>query len=150
MSMTKNAPRASLAVAVLCAASVSVAWAQMAVVGGMDGMSGMAGSKGENTQIVMNPGQGLPMDVGGKRIVGVYTQDAGTCGLTLVFAESQAGGLAKGGTDAAHGLRVTGNVQPGKALRVDGDLDRAAEFFCGPDGRKMNARIYTRVGGGKS
>lgn len=98
----------------------------------------------------MKPGQGLPMDVGSKQIVNVYTQEAGTCGLTLVFARSQAGGMAKGGTDAAHGIRVAGSVQPGKSLRVDGDMDRVAEFFCGPDGRKMNARIYTSATAKKS
>lgn len=125
-----------------------------AVVSGVSGLSayapafaemgGMAGSSGQDIQIVMNPGQGLPMDVGGKRVVGVYTQDEGTCGLTLVLAESDMGGMANGGTDAEHGTRISGHVQPGKSLRVDGGLNRAAEFLCGPDGRKMNARIYTR------
>jgi hypothetical protein len=129
--------RLAAAAALLSATSVSLAWAEM---------GGMAGSSGQEIQIVMNPGQGLPMDVGGKRIVGVYTQENGTCGLALVFAESEMGGMANGGTDAPHGIRVTGNVQPGKSLRVDGELNRAAEFFCGPDGRKMNARIYTREG----
>lgn len=109
-------------------------------------MGGMAGSSGQDIQIVMKPGQGLPMDVGGKRIVGVYTQDADTCGLTIVIAQSEMGGMANGGTDAEHGIRVTGHVQPGKSLRVDGGKDRAAEFLCGPSGRKMNARIYTREG----
>ncbi|MEQ1671730.1 MAG: hypothetical protein ABL893_12780 [Hyphomicrobium sp.] len=144
MSMTKVLAGASIAAGLSIA---SAALAGMAgQMSGMDGMSGMAGSSGEETQIVMNPGQGLPMDVGGKRIVIVYTQDNGTCGLTMVFAESEAGGMAKGGTDAPHGIRVSGNVQPGRSLRVDGELNRAAEFFCGPDGRKMNARIYTRDG----
>jgi len=127
----------SAAAAVLSAVALSSAWAEM---------GGMAGSSGQDIQIVMNPGQGLPMDVGGKRIVGVYTQDGGTCGLTIVLAESEMGGMANGGTDAAHGIRITGNVQPGKSLRVDGEQNRAAEFQCGPDGRKMNARIYTRDG----
>lgn len=126
-----------LSIAAALAASLSGAHAEM---------GGMAGSSDQDIQIVMNPGQGLPMDVGGKRIVGVYTQDAGTCGLTIVLAQSEMGGMANGGTDAEHGIRVTGHVQPGKSLRVDGGLNRAAEFFCGPEGRKMNARIYTREG----
>lgn len=110
------------------------------------GMGGMAGSDGQDSQIVMMPGQGLPMDVGGKRIVGYYTQEEGSCGLTIVLAESEQGGMANGGTDAPHGIRVSGNVQPGKILRVDGEFNRAVEFSCAPDGRKMNARIYTREG----
>lgn len=147
MSMTKNRTGAVIAAAAIVAGA-SAAWAagmggQMTSMSGMEAMSGMAGSSGEDMQIVMKPGQGLPMDVGSKRIVGLYTQDNGACGVTLVFADQQAGGTAKGGTDAQHGVRVTGNVQPGKALRVDGDMNRAAEFFCGPEGRKMNARIFT-------
>lgn len=139
--IAKNA----IAAAVVCGVS-SLVLQLPALAGGMDGMGGMAGSGSEDTQIVMKPGQGLPMDVGGKRVVGVYTQDEGTCGLTLVLAESDMGGMANGGTDAAHGTRVSGHVQPGKSLRVDGGLNRAAEFLCGPGGRKMNARIYTREG----
>jgi hypothetical protein len=109
-------------------------------------MGGMAGSSGQDIQIVMKPGEGLPMDVGGKRIVGYFTQDNGACGLAFVLAESDMGGMANGGTDAPHGIRVTGLVSPGKVLRVDGELNRSVDFMCGPEGRKMNARIYSREG----
>ena len=106
----------------------------------------MPGANGEDTQIVMNPGQGLPLDVGGKRVVSYYTQEDKSCGLTIVLAESEMGGMANGGTEGPHGTRITTAVIPGKSFRIDGDFNRAAEFLCGPDGRKMNARIYTREG----
>lgn len=109
-------------------------------------MSGMAGAGSGEVEIVMKAGQGLPMDVGGKRIVGYYTKDAGVCGITLVLAESQAGGMANGGTDAPHGIRMTGQILPGKSIRVDGEMNRAAEFKCGKDGLDMTARIFTSEG----
>lgn len=108
--------------------------------------AGMPGADGNDTQIVMNPGQGLPLDVGGKRVVSYYTQEDKTCGLTMVLAESEMGGMANGGSEGPHGTRITTSVIPGKSVRIDGDFNRAAEFLCGPDGRKMNARIYTRDG----
>lgn len=108
--------------------------------------AGMPGADGSETQIVMTPGQGLPMDVGGKKLVGYYMQQEGACGLTIVLSESQMGGMASGGTEGPHGTRIVTEVIPGHKLRVDGNLNRAAEFLCGPEGRKMNARIYTREG----
>ena len=104
----------------------------------------MPGADGGETQIVMNPDKGLPLNVGGKKLVSYYLQQGHACSLTIVLSESEAGGLASGGSEGPHGSRITTNVIPGQTLRIDGDHNRAAEFLCGPDGRKMNARIYTR------
>ncbi len=104
----------------------------------------MPGADGGETQIVMNPDKGLPLNVGGKKLVSYYQQQGHACGLTIVLSESAAGGLASGGSEGPHGTRITTNVTPSQTLRIDGDQNRAAEFLCGPDGRKMNARIYTR------
>ncbi|MEQ1717874.1 MAG: hypothetical protein ABL907_18170 [Hyphomicrobium sp.] len=109
-----------------------------------------------DSPVVMTPKQGLPLDVGGKRVVGYFEQQHDMCGLTLVVAVAQAGGMASGEPDGPHGTRISVEVAPGRALHIDGDMNRTAEFFCGPAGRKMNARIYTREGyksagtGGKS
>lgn len=123
-----------IAIAALMGAGLSsaAAWAEM------------PGADGGETQIVMNPDKGLPLNVGGKKLVSYYLQQGHACSLTIVLSESEAGGLASGGSEGPHGSRITTNVIPGQTLRIDGDQNRAAEFLCGPDGRKMNARIYTR------
>jgi len=123
-----------IAIAALMGAGLSsaAAWAEM------------PGADGGETQIVMNPDKGLPLNVGGKKLVSYYLQQGHACSLTIVLSESEAGGLASGGSEGPHGSRITTNVIPGQTLRIDGDHNRAAEFLCGPDGRKMNARIYTR------
>ncbi|MCB1484265.1 MAG: hypothetical protein KDJ17_05155 [Hyphomicrobiaceae bacterium] len=104
----------------------------------------MPGADGTETQIVMTPNKGLPLDVGGKRIVSYFQQQDNACGLTVVLSESEGGGVAAGGSEGPHGTRITTNVIPGQSLRLDGDKNSAAEFLCGPEGRKMNAHIYTR------
>lgn len=123
-----------IAIAALMGAGLSsaAAWAEM------------PGADGGETQIVMNPDKGLPLNVGGKKLISYYLQQGHACSLTIVLSESEAGGLASGGSEGPHGSRITTNVIPGQTLRIDGDHNRAAEFLCGPDGRKMNARIYTR------
>lgn len=129
------------------------AWTRAAIIaallGGLSSLPALAempGADGNETQVVMKPGQGLPLDVGGKRVVSYYTQEGAVCGLAIVLAQSEMGGMANGGTEGPQGLRVTTQVAPGSQLRIDGDLNRTAEFMCGPDGRKMNAHIYTRAG----
>ena len=124
--------RSALGAALLCGLS------------GLTALAGTPGDDGHDIQIVMTPGQGLPMDVGGKKLVGYFEQQGNACGLTIVLSESQMGGMAAGGTEGPHGTRITTEVVPGRKLRIDGDRNRAAEFLCGPEGRKMNARIYTR------
>lgn len=106
---------------------------------------GMTGADG-NAQLEMKSGQGHPFDVGGKRIVAYYTQDAKTCGITVVLSSSEMGGMANGGTDGPQGTRISGAINPGKALSVDGDFNRSAEFLCGADGASMTARVFTREG----
>lgn len=108
--------------------------------------AGMTGSENGEAKLEMKSGQGHPFDVGGKRIVAYYTQEDKTCGITVVLANSEMGGMANGGTDGPQGIRIAGAVNPGKALKVDGDFNRSAEFACGPDGAKMSARVFTREG----
>lgn len=121
---------ASMAMAVACMSAAS-AWA---------GPPAAA----PDSPVVMKPGQGLPMDAGGKKFVSYFQRQDGACGLTVVLSESQNGGLAAGGQEGPQGTRISVEVRPGKTLKIDGGLNRTAEFFCGPSGRKMNARLYTR------
>ena len=106
--------------------------------------AGMPGSENGATSLEMKSGQGHPFDVGGKRVVAYYTQDNKTCGITIVLATSEQGGMANGGTDGPQGVRISSAVNPGKSLKIDGDFNRTAEFACGADGTKMAARVFTR------
>ena len=99
-------------------------------------------SAGEPSAIPMTPGKGLSLDVGAKHTMTYYDQKDGACGLTVVIAGIEGG--VKG--DDTPGTRITATVMPGTALRVDAAGDKSAEFFCGPDGRKMNARVFDREG----
>lgn len=91
----------------------------------------------------MHPMQALPIDVGGKRVVGYYEQLAPNCGLTLLLAEGHTAGEGK--SSNPQGTRIKIPVASGKAVVIDGDNNRSAEFLCGPNGRKMNARTYSRA-----
>ncbi|MGL4396949.1 MAG: hypothetical protein ACRCS9_10460 [Hyphomicrobium sp.] len=127
--------RMAAAAAVLGSVSVASAWSETAPAPGT-----------AESPVVMIPGQGLPLDVGGKRIVGVFQREHQACGLTIVLAVADAGGMAAGERDGPHGTRITLELAPGKTLQIDGDMNRTAAFMCGPGGRKMNARVYTRDG----
>jgi hypothetical protein len=91
--------------------------------------------------IVMTPGQGLSLDIGSKHAVGYFETKEAACHLTVVLADVE-GGLS--GTDSP-GTRIISLVAPGSALRLDAAKDKSAEFFCGPAGNKMNARIFDRT-----
>lgn len=106
--------------------------------------AGMPGTENGPTSLEMKSGQGHPFDVGGKRVVAYYTQEDKTCGITIVLATSEQGGMANGGTDGPQGVRISSAVNSGKTLKIDGDFNRSAEFACGADGSKMTARVFTR------
>lgn len=90
---------------------------------------------------MMNPGQGLSLDVGGKHVVSYFEPKSELCSLTVVMADALGGAT---GTDSP-GTRIIVPVAPGKALRIDAaERSQSAEFFCGPAGRKMAARIFER------
>lgn len=125
---------------ILRVASLAVAAAGLSLAA----QAGMPGTENGPTTMEMKSGQGHPFDIGGKRIVGYYTQDNKTCGITVVLATSEMGGMANGGTDGPQGIRITSAVNPGKTLKIDGDFNRSAEFACGADGAKMTARVFTR------
>lgn len=127
---------------------IYMAAAAAALTGAMSlsASAGMTGADNGEAQIEMKSGQGHPFDVGGKRVVAYYTQEAKTCGIAVVLSASEMGGMANGGTDGPQGTRITAAINPGKALKIDGDFNRSAEFACGPDGAKMSARVFTREG----
>ncbi len=128
----------------LAIAAATVALAGAVSLTAQPGMAGMPGSENGDTALEMKSGQGHPFDIGGKRVIGYYTQEEKTCGITVVLAASEMGGMANGGTDGPQGVRITSAVNPGKTLKIDGDFNRTAEFACGADGAKMSARIFTR------
>lgn len=100
----------------------------------------VSASAGDPSAIPMTPGKGLSLDVGPKHTMTYYEQKDGACGVTVVIAGVEGG--VKG--DDTPGTRVTATVMPGTALRIDAAGEKSAEFFCGPAGRKMNARVFDR------
>ncbi len=114
--------RVSLAAAALAAASTLA----------------MAGEEG----VPLTPGKGLPLDIGNKHAVTYYTEKDGACSVTVVLS-SKDGGVTG---DDSPGTRVTALVVPGSRLQIDSSTSQSAEFFCGPGGRKMNARVFEREG----
>jgi hypothetical protein len=90
--------------------------------------------------IVMTPGKGLSLEIGSKHAVGYFETKEAACHLTVVLADTE-GGVS--GSDSP-GTRIVSLVSPGSALRLDAAKDKSAEFFCGPSGNKMNARVFER------
>jgi hypothetical protein len=115
--------------------SVSVAAAALAVVSSM-------AVAGEGENVPLTPGKGLPLDIGNKHAVTYYTEKDGACSVTVVLS-SKDGGVSG---DDSPGTRVTALVVPGSRLQIDSSTAESAEFFCGPAGRKMNARVFKREG----
>lgn len=97
---------------------------------------------GEPSAIPMTPGKGLSLDVGNKHTMTYYEQKDGACGITIVVAAIE-GGMT--GSDTP-GTRISTTVMPGTAFRLDAANAQSAEFFCGPAGRKMNAKVFEREG----
>jgi hypothetical protein len=95
------------------------------------------GSKHE----IMTPGRGLSLDIGGKHAVGYFeTRDNG-CHLTVVVADLNGG---ETGLDSP-GTRFIVPIAPGRGVQVDASAGQSAEFFCGPGGTRMNARVFDRA-----
>jgi hypothetical protein len=97
---------------------------------------------GEGENVPLTPGKGLPLDIGNKHAVTYYTEKDGACSVTVVLS-SKEGGVTG---DDSPGTRVTALVVPGSRLQIDSSTAQSAEFFCGPGGRKMNARVFEREG----
>lgn len=89
---------------------------------------------------VMAPGKGIILEVGDKRAVGYFQTVAKACDLTLVVTSAEGGAT---GSDSP-GTRIVATVAPGNKLRLDAPAKKSAEFFCGPAGQKMNARVIDR------
>ena len=114
------------------------------------GASSLSGSAEEKSKapaiepaaqnMVMTPGKGLSLDIGGKHTMNYFETKDGGCSLMIVMA-AQDGGLS--GTDTP-GTRIHIPVAPGKAVQVDASQNKSAEFICGPGGTKMSARIFER------
>lgn len=113
--------------------SVSVAAAALAA-------GSLIATAGEGENVPLTPGKGLPLDIGNKHAVTYYTEKDGACSVTVVLS-SKDGGVSG---DDSPGTRVTALVVPGSRLLIDSSTPQSAEFFCGPGGRKMNARVFER------
>ncbi len=116
-------------VGVCVAAAALAAVSSLAIAGG-----------GEN--VPLTPGKGLPLDIGNKHAIAYYTEKDGACSVTVMLS-SKDGGVS--GEDSP-GTRVTALVVPGSRMQIDSSTAQSAEFFCGPAGRKMNARVFEREG----
>jgi hypothetical protein len=90
---------------------------------------------------IMMPGRGLSLDVGGKRAVGYFQTRDGGCHLTIVVADAAGG---ETGLDSP-GTRFVAPVAPGHNVLLDASAGRSAEFFCGPGGTRMSARVFDRA-----
>lgn len=97
-------------------------------------------AEGEN--VPLTPGKGLPLDIGNKHAVTYYTEKDGACSVTVVIS-SKNGGVSG---DDSPGTRVTALVVPGSRMQIDSSTPESVEFLCGPEGRKMNARVFQREG----
>lgn len=86
------------------------------------------------------PGRGVSLEIGGKHAVGYFQTKDSACHLTVVVADAAGG---ETGTDSP-GTRYIVPVVPGKGFRIDAGGGRSAEFFCGPGGETMNARVFDR------
>jgi hypothetical protein len=93
-----------------------------------------------DASIMMVPGKALALKIGTKHSISYFQPVDQSCSLTVVLAEA---GEEVAMNDADR-TRIVVPVAPGKALRIDGTQDKSAEFFCGPAGQKMTARVYTR------
>lgn len=88
----------------------------------------------------MTPGKALELQIGDQHTISYFQPAADGCALTVVIA---AGQKDEGGQEA-HGTRFTLPIAPGKTMRIDGTQRRSADFVCGPQGEKMNAKVYDR------
>lgn len=89
---------------------------------------------------MMSPGKALELQIGDHHSISYFQPGSDACSLTVVMASS----LAKAAEAEAHGTRIVVPVAPGRAMHIDGTDKQTAEFFCGPGGQKMTARIYNR------
>ncbi len=90
---------------------------------------------------VMAPGRGLSLDIGGKHAVSYFETRDHACELTVVVADAAGG---EEGFDSP-GTRFVIPVQAGKGFQLDASAGQSAEFLCGPDGTRMNARVFDRA-----
>lgn len=104
--------------------------------------SALSVSAGEPSAIPMAAGKGLSLDIGNKHTMTYYEQKDGACSVTVVVASREGGTQG----DDSPGTRIAAVVMPGTALRIDSSTAQSAEFFCGPGGRRMNARVFDREG----
>lgn len=86
---------------------------------------------------VMQPGQRLPLDVGGKRTTSYFEAKNDVCALVVEFA---ADGPATNAAKPAASLKIP--VGPGRTVKVDTLHSKFAEFLCGPNGDQMSARVF--------
>lgn len=92
-------------------------------------------------QEIMAPGRGLSLDIGGKHAIGYFETKNNACHLTVVVADVSGG---ETGLDSP-GTRFVMPVMPGNGVQVDASAGQSAEFFCGPGGMRMNARVFDRA-----
>lgn len=121
-------------------AALKIVSAAALVGAGLAAGSAFSAETPSSHNIVMTPGKGLSMDVGGKHTMSYFEPKEEMCNLTIVVAAVE-GGMS--GNDTP-GTRINVQVTPGKALRLDSAQAKSAEFMCGPNGAKMSARLFDR------
>lgn len=89
---------------------------------------------------VMTPGRGVILEIGDKRAVSYFQTNGNACELTVVMT-SKTGGET--GADSP-GTRFVATLAPGQKARIDAPANKSAQFFCGPAGKKMDARVLDR------
>jgi len=126
----------SKAIKIVSLVSVGLALAAGAVLA-----DGPTGHEHAELQRIMSPGRGLSLDIGGKHAMSYFETKDSACKLTVVVADLAGG---ESGADSP-GTRFVVAVRPGNGLQVDASAGQSAEFFCGPGGTKMNARVFDRA-----
>lgn len=87
------------------------------------------------------PTHGISLDVGSKRVVGYFTADNGTCNLTFLMSDKQAGDDVSP-TSAA---RLKQIVASNGAAVVDTAEGESLELVCQPGASAMTVRLLKQV-----
>lgn len=98
-------------------------------------------SADEDNGRIFKPLEAVKLEFGSKRALGYFLDTNGACQLTVVLSSAS----DRAEAEASSGTRVQVSIQPGSGARFDTAEGKTGEFFCGPAGARMNARVLGRV-----
>ncbi len=127
--------------------SLSVRSTVFSVIAGITATAGLASASVAADVALqssaLRPYTGLSMEVGGKRAVGYYVAEAGSCKVTLVVGEANPD--VAPATTAGIPARFTATINAGSTARIDTGSGPSLEFTCQSGAQSMTARVVQRV-----